>query len=175
MTENLSPLYSLAGDVVAEAKLKRKVLATAESCTGGLIAGAITSIPGASDIYNEGYVTYSNVAKTKLLGVLPKILDTHGAVSLETAYAMAEGALKAANADLAMSVTGIAGPAGGTALKPVGMVCFGLSFKGMDGEPQTMSHVHYFEDKGRHYIREESVQFALKWAYDHLKTLDLPA
>ncbi|WAC48924.1 CinA family protein [Asticcacaulis sp. SL142] len=175
MTENLSPLYSLAGDVVAEAKLKRKVLTTAESCTGGLIAGAITSIPGASDIYKEGYVTYSNVAKTKLLGVLPKILDTHGAVSLETAYAMAEGALKHANADIAISVTGIAGPAGGTALKPVGMVCFGLSFKGTDGEPQTMSHVHYFEDKGRHYIREESVHLALKWVYDHLKTLDLPA
>jgi nicotinamide-nucleotide amidase len=159
-----------AHELVHLAKVQGRLLTTAESCTGGLISAAITEVSGASDIFYEGYVTYSNLSKIKLLGVTEACLAEYGAVSLEVAHAMAEGALKAAQADLSLSVTGIAGPTGGTDQKPVGTVCFGLGFKTMDGDFKSMSHIHRFENLGRAYIREQSVLFALKWALDHLKT-----
>ena len=106
------------------------MIATAESCTGGLIAGLLTEIPGSSNVVERGFVVYSNAAKEELLGVPAEILARHGAVSEETAQAMAEGALSASRADIAISVTGIAGPDGGTAAKPVGLVHFACARRG---------------------------------------------
>lgn len=108
-------------------KEKSLLLATAESCTGGLVAAAITDIAGSSAWFERGFVTYSNDAKTTMLGVPAKLIRDHGAVSEEVAHAMAEGALLNSRAQVALAVTGIAGPSGGTADKPVGMVCFGWS------------------------------------------------
>jgi len=105
-------------------------LATAESCTGGLIAAALTSVGGSSDVVERGFVTYSNEAKTELLGVPAALIAAHGAVSGQVAAAMAAGALAHAHADIAVSVTGVAGPGGGTAAKPVGLVWFGLAIRG---------------------------------------------
>ncbi len=97
-------------------------LATAESCTGGLIAGAVTEVAGSSDVFDRGFVTYSNEAKTEMLGVPAALIATHGAVSPQVAREMAEGALRHSRADIAVAVTGVAGPGGGTAAKPVGLV-----------------------------------------------------
>ncbi|MFT4090734.1 MAG: CinA family protein [Asticcacaulis sp.] len=144
-------------------------LTTAESCTGGLVSAALTRVSGASECFHESYVTYSNEAKARLLGVPELTIVEYGAVSIETAHAMAQGAVKAASADLAMSVTGIAGPNGGTDQKPVGMVCFGLGFRTESGEVQSQANVHIFENNGRDYIREQAVRFALQWALKHLK------
>lgn len=115
-----------AADLVAAARARGLRLATAESCTGGLIAGAITDIAGSSDVFDRGFVTYSNAAKTDMLGVRSETLATFGAVSEEVAAEMAAGALSRSAADVAVSVTGIAGP-GGSAFKPEGRVCFGLA------------------------------------------------
>lgn len=106
------------------------MVATAESCTGGLIAAALTEIAGSSDVVDRGFVTYSNGAKMAMLGVLPNLIAVHGAVSSPVARAMAEGALARSDAGLAVSVTGVAGPGGGTAEKPVGTVWFGLAATG---------------------------------------------
>lgn len=106
-------------------------LVTAESCTGGLIAGALTEIAGSSDVVERGFVTYSNASKTELLGVAETTLAQFGAVSGETAQAMAEGALAASHAQVALSVTGVAGPGGGSPEKPVGLVWFGLAQRGV--------------------------------------------
>ena len=107
-------------------------LATAESCTGGLVAAALTAIASSSDVVERGFVTYSNEAKAEMLGVSPATIAAHGAVSPETAAAMAQGALRHAPADLAVSVTGVAGPGGGSAAKPVGLVVFGLARRGAE-------------------------------------------
>ncbi len=115
--------------VVRLARAAGKTVATAESCTGGLVAGKITNVPGSSEIFRYGWVTYANEAKTAELGVPAALLEKHGAVSAEVARAMAEGALRQSGADLAVAVTGIAGPAGGTPEKPVGLVWFGLATK----------------------------------------------
>jgi len=161
--------FDLATEILSYARAQGRTITTAESCTGGMVAAALTRIAGASDVFNEGYVTYSNAAKTRLLGVADSVLAEHGAVSLPTAHAMAEGALRSAGADLALSVTGIAGPSGGSAEKPVGMVCFGLAFKLPDDEIRSLANVHVFEDLGRDYIREQSLMYALHWVLDHLK------
>jgi nicotinamide-nucleotide amidase len=120
--------------VVRLARAARKTVATAESCTGGLVAGRLTAVPGSSEVFRYGWVTYANEAKTAELGVPLELLARHGAVSAETARAMAEGALRASGADIAVSVTGIAGPDGGTAEKPVGLVYFGLARVGKETE-----------------------------------------
>ena len=109
---------------------KHLTVPTAESCTGGLIAGTLVNVAGASDVLNEGYVTYSNEAKERLVGVRHETLERYGAVSEQTAREMAEGAAKAAGADAALSSTGIAGPGGGTAEKPVGLVYIGCYLNG---------------------------------------------
>ncbi|MDD3028780.1 MAG: CinA family protein [Alphaproteobacteria bacterium] len=122
-------LTDKAAKVIAAYAAQQKAIATAESCTGGLIAGALTSIPGSSRVFDRGFVTYSNDAKVALLGVKPETLERMGAVSTDVAEEMARGALSASKADIALSVTGIAGPDGGSTEKPVGLVFFGLATK----------------------------------------------
>jgi nicotinamide-nucleotide amidase len=131
-------------------------IATAESCTGGLIAGTLTAIAGSSDVYDRGWVTYSNEAKREQLGVPATMLEAHGAVSGEVAEAMAKGALHRSKADVAVSVTGIAGPGGGSAEKPVGLVYVGLARK--DGWSQVERCLF---DGDRDSIRAQTVTRAL--------------
>lgn len=121
---------SLEESVVELLAQKKMTVTTAESCTGGLIAGTLVNVAGASDVLNEGYVTYSNEAKERLVGVKHETLEKYGAVSEQTAREMAEGAAKAAGADAALSATGIAGPGGGTEEKPVGLVYIGCYVNG---------------------------------------------
>ena len=132
-------------------------VATAESCTGGLVAGALTEIPGSSDVLDRGFVTYSNAAKQAMLGVPASILERHGAVSRETADAMAAGALMMSNADLAVAITGIAGPGGGSAEKPVGLVHFAAAAR--DG--RRVHREKRYGDVGRSMVRREAVAEAL--------------
>ena len=120
-----------ARDLLAALEARRMTLATAESCTGGLIAAALTAIPGSSAVVARGYVTYSNEAKAEMLGVPAELFGTAGAVSEEVARAMAEGAVRASGADLALSCTGIAGPGGATPDKPVGLVFIGCALRGV--------------------------------------------
>ncbi len=122
-----SDLLGEAETLLGLVRSRGVMLATAESCTGGLIAAVLTAIPGASDVVERGFVTYSNAAKTELLGVPAGLIASLGAVSAEVAQAMAEGAIRASAADLALSVTGVAGPGGGTEVKPVGLVFLGLA------------------------------------------------
>src|SRR6202020_1527246 len=127
----LSPdLIARAADLIARYRQAGLMAATAESCTGGLIAGLLTEIPGSSDMLERGFVVYSNAAKQEVLGVPAETLANHGAVSEETAVAMAEGALHASRAEVAVSVTRIAGPGGGSAEKPVGPVHFSCARRG---------------------------------------------
>ncbi len=131
-------LQSLAEAVLNACRGKGLKLATAESCTGGMVAAALTDIAGSSDVVERGYVTYSNEAKSSLLGVPMALIARHGAVSGEVAAAMAAGALGLSPVDLAVAVTGIAGPGGGSAAKPVGLVWFGVARR---GKTATESHV----------------------------------
>lgn len=131
-------------------------IVTAESCTGGLIAALLTEIPGCSDVFERGFVTYSNLAKRELLGVPAGLIDEHGAVSEAVARAMAEGALSRADAQLALSVTGIAGPGGGSAEKPVGLVWLGCAARGRP----TQTHRHLFEGD-RDQVRLQAVAAAI--------------
>lgn len=146
---------TLEETIVELLKEKGKTVTTAESCTGGLVAGRLLNVPGASSIYMEGYITYSNEAKEKLLGVSHVTLEQYGAVSKETACEMAEGAAKAAGADLAISVTGIAGPDGGTKEKPVGLVYVGCY---ADGEARAYEF-HFTGNRAKN--RESTVAKAL--------------
>ena len=132
-------------------------LATAESCTGGLVAAALTAIAGSSDVVERGFVTYSNEAKSQLLGVPPETIAAHGAVSAETAAAMARGAVVRAPVDLAISVAGIAGPGGGSAAKPIGLVIFGLARR--DGAWRAERQVF---DGDRTTVRQAALQEALR-------------
>jgi len=147
----------LAEAVLTAARTKKLVIAAAESCTGGLVSGALTDIPGSSDVVDRGFVTYSNEAKMQMLGVREQTLRDHGAVSAETARAMAEGALANSLANLSVAVTGVAGPGGGTDAKPVGLVHFAAARVGHD----TVSEKHLFGDIGRAAIRDASVGVAL--------------
>ncbi len=133
------------------------MVATAESCTGGLIAGLLTEIPGSSNVVERGFVVYSNAAKEELLGVPASTLKRHGAVSEATARAMAEGALKGSRADVAVSVTGIAGPDGGTAVKPVGLVQFACARRGAP----TVAREERLGDIGRDAVRLASIRVGL--------------
>ena len=132
-------------------------LATAESCTGGLIAAALTAIARSSDVVERGFVAYSNEAKSQLLGVPPETIAANGAVSAETAAAMAQGAVARAPVDLAISVTGVAGPGGGSAAKPVGLVIFGVARR--EGPCRTERYVF---DGDRAAVREAALQVALR-------------
>ena len=120
-------LHDLAQKIISSYTAEKKKIVTAESCTGGLVAAALTEISGSSAVLERGFVGYSNDAKTEVLGVMPELLEQYGAVSAEVAEAMATGALEFSLADVAVSVTGIAGPSGGTLAKPVGLVFFGFA------------------------------------------------
>jgi len=121
---------ALVEQLAAKLMQRQWMLATAESCSGGLIAGACTDLSGSSNWFERGFITYSNAAKSELLGVSPALIDTHGAVSEDVARAMAAGALAHSHAQVAVAVTGVAGPTGGTAEKPVGLVWFGFALPG---------------------------------------------
>lgn len=147
---------TLEEKIVQTLQKQNYTVTTAESCTGGLLAGRILNVSGASAVYNEGYITYSNEAKHRLLGVSKKTLEKYGAVSEETAKEMAEGVAKAANADIGLSTTGIAGPGGGTPEKPVGLVYMACSIKG-----STIVQKHIFQGN-REENRNAAVETVLK-------------
>jgi nicotinamide-nucleotide amidase len=150
-------LLTRAEQLLSRCRARKLLLATAESCTGGLVIGLLTEIAGSSDVVDRGFVTYSNAAKQQLLGVPEDLLNHYGAVSEEVARAMAEGALARAKVDLAVAVTGVAGPGGGSAAKPVGLVHFAAAAKG-----RAILHVRReFGDVGRQEVRLRSVDLAL--------------
>lgn len=154
----------LAREVIEEGAARGRMVATAESCTGGLVSGALTAVAGSSAVIERGFVTYSNAAKSELLGVLAEMLEAHGAVSEAVARAMAEGALARSNAEVAVSVTGVAGPGGGNAGKPVGLVHFAAA------GPAGAVHVeHRFGDIGREAVRLKSVRVALGLLLDRIR------
>jgi nicotinamide-nucleotide amidase len=152
------PLINAAEALLATLRVRKLMLATAESCTGGLIAGVLTEIAGSSDVVERGFVTYSNEAKMELIGVPEALLAAHGAVSREVALAMAAGALEHSRADIAVAVTGVAGPGGGSAAKPVGLVHLAVQRRGR-------APVHRecrFGEIGRHGIRVATVETAFE-------------
>ena len=152
-----------AADLLEIAKANNATIAAAESCTGGLIAGAITEIPGSSDVFDRGFVTYSNAAKTEMFGIPPDFIERFGAVSEEVARAMADGALQHSHATLAVAVTGIAGP-GGSNHKPEGRVCFAVAFAGQSTRSETVD----FGALGRSEVRAATVRHALSMLIDAL-------
>lgn len=157
-------ITTLARLLIDEARERSLRIVTAESCTGGLVAGAICSIPGSSDVFERGFVTYSNRAKQELLGVPGDLIADLGAVSEPVARMMAEGALEASNAHLAVAITGVAGPGGGTPLKPVGTVHIATARSN-----QPIHHEeHFFEEDTREGVQLGAVQAALQMMRDCL-------
>lgn len=150
-------IVEAAERLLARLKERELRIATAESCTGGLIAAVLTEVPGCSHIFDHGIVAYSNEAKTQLLAVPQRLIARHGAVSSEVACAMAEGTLKRRRTDIAVAVTGIAGPDGGSAEKPVGLVYIAVARAGGD----TLHRACRFGDIGRSNVRHETVAAAL--------------
>ena len=156
-------IETLARRVVEAAAARRLTVATAESCTGGLVSAALTSVAGSSAVVERGFVTYSNAAKSELLGVPAALIDRHGAVSEPVARSMAGGALARSVAQVSVAVTGIAGPGGGTADKPVGLVHFAAA------GPEGLVHVERrFGDIGREAVRLASVRVALDLLLDRI-------
>ena len=147
----------IAKTVLELAKARNMMIATAESCTGGMVVAALTDIPGSSAVVDRGFVTYSNEAKIDMLGVRPETLAANGAVSEEVALEMAEGAILQSRADIALAITGIAGP-GGSEHKPEGRVCFGLARKGL----KTLTETVEFGAMGRDRVRLLSRNHALE-------------
>ncbi len=150
-------LYKLAEEVGAALKQRKLMLATAESCTGGWVSEAVTMVPGSSDWFERGFVTYTYISKREMLGVKEATLGRHGAVAEEVVREMAEGALARSRAQVAVAVSGVAGPGGGTPEKPVGTVCFAWAMK--DNAPRTETQ-RYKGD--REAVRRQSVERALK-------------
>ena len=149
-------LLNLAAEAGEAIKGRGLMLTLAESCTGGMAAQFVTAIPGSSNWFERGFVAYSNAAKTELLGVLPDTLERHGAVSEPTVLEMALGALANSQADLSLSISGIAGPEGGLPAKPVGTVCFGWAFQGGSG-----SETRHFRGD-RTEVRRQATAYALQ-------------
>ena len=145
-----------AKNVFEAASLKKTILASAESCTGGMLSTALTDIPGSSTVFECGFVTYSNMSKMRVLGVREETLKTFGAVSEEVAAEMAVGALYNSKANLAISITGVAGP-GGTTTKPEGMVCFSIAFD----KNIKLSETKYFGHLGRNIVRQKATLYGL--------------
>jgi nicotinamide-nucleotide amidase len=152
-----SELKQRAAALLKAYEQKGLKIATAESCTGGLVAALLTEIVGSSAVVERGFVTYSNEAKTELIGVPAELIAAHGAVSEPVARAMAEGALRHSRADVSVGITGIAGPTGGTATKPVGLVHFGLARRGA----ATAHLERRYGDLGRENVRRRAVEDAL--------------
>lgn len=157
-------VLSLAKQVNERLNLAGKMMVTAESCTGGLIAAALTSVPGSSEILYGGFVTYANVAKIEMIGVSETLIAEHGAVSEAVARAMAEGARDTAVVDIAIAVTGVAGPGGGSDEKPIGLVHFALAISG-----ETLHREMRYGDLGRTEIRQETVRTALEMILEALQ------
>lgn len=157
---------ALAAEALSPSRQRRLSIATAESCTGGWAAQVITHTAGSSAWFDRGFVTYSNAAKIELLGVAPDILARHGAVSEETAAAMAAGAIARSDANLAVAITGIAGPSGGSAEKPVGTVCFAWAIRG--GTPSSERRLFAGD---REAIRKRSVIHALSGLLDRARNM----
>ena len=151
-------LGGIAADVLDACRAKGLKLATAESCTGGLIAALLTSVAGSSDVFERGFVTYSNEAKIESIGVSAELVERHGAVSSEVARAMAEGAVRYSRANLAIAVTGIAGPGGGSETKPVGLVHIAGARR---SDALVLQEEHRFGDLGRDGIRNATASMAL--------------
>ena len=162
MSDTLLPaeLVEKARQVVEANRAAGRRIATAESCTGGLVAAALTEIPGSSEVFEAGYVTYSNAAKISELRVSEDVVATFGSVSVATAWAMARGALQASEADVAVAITGIAGPGGGTPQKPVGTVVFALAER--DADPaKIVADQKFFDEKTRSGVRLQAALCAL--------------
>ncbi|MHA7870801.1 MAG: CinA family protein [Hyphococcus sp.] len=157
-------IWSLAQTVIEQGAAKNMMIATAESCTGGMITAALTDVPGSSAVVDRGFVTYTNDAKNEMLGVPMDLIDAHGAVSAEVAGAMARGAIRNARAGLAVSVTGIAGPTGGTAEKPVGLVWFGLA----DANGVIRVERRVFPQGSRDFVRTKATETALQMLHSLL-------
>ncbi|SFR80736.1 CinA family protein [Sphingomonas jatrophae] len=159
---NLTPeLIEAARRVIEANRTAGRRVALAESCTGGLVTAALTEVPGSSDVLDAGFVTYSNEAKRSMLGVAGDVLETFGAVSIATAWGMARGAIERSQADVAVAITGIAGPGGGTEKKPVGTVVFARALKGADPD-SIVADARMFEDRGRESIRLQAALCALE-------------
>ena len=154
-------LVALAKRVVEANRRAGRTVALAESCTGGLVAAAITEIPGSSDVFEAGFITYSNEIKQELLKVSQDVLETFGSVSIATAWAMAQGALKLSHAHVAVAITGIAGPGGGSAQKPVGTVVFARAERGANPN-EVVADMRQFEDNGRSGVRLQAALCALE-------------
>ena len=154
-------LVEAARRVIEANRAAGLTIAVAESCTGGLVSAALTEIAGSSDVFENGFVTYANRAKIDLLGVNEDVLDTFGAVSMPVAWGMAQGALKRTGADVAVAITGIAGPAGGSAMKPVGTVMFARARRGEDPK-LVVADQRDFGDLGRGGIRLQAALCALE-------------
>ena len=154
-------LLATAARVLNANRAAGRTVAAAESCTGGLVMAALTEIEGASEVVDRGFVTYSNEAKMESIGVNQDILETFGAVSIAVAWAMAQGALKHSHADVAVAITGIAGPGGGTEKKPVGTVVFARAVRGHDPEAM-VADIRHFGDLGRAEIRRQAALVALE-------------
>ena len=161
MSDTILPadVFELAKRVVAANRDAGRTIALAESCTGGLVAAALTEVAGSSAVLDRGYVTYSNEAKQQELGVPLDILEAFGAVSVATAFAMAKGALERSGADVAVAVSGIAGPGGGSEMKPVGTVVFALAVK---GEEEPRADERLFEGENRAGVRRQATLCALE-------------
>jgi nicotinamide-nucleotide amidase len=153
-------LVDKAREVVEANRKAGRRVAIAESCTGGLVSAALTEIAGSSDVFEAGYVTYSNGAKIAQLKVSEEVVETFGAVSVATAWAMARGALAASDADVAVAITGIAGPGGGSVQKPVGTVVFARAERGAD-PAKIVADQKYFEEKTRSGVRLQAALCAL--------------
>ncbi|MGA1850303.1 competence protein [Sphingobium yanoikuyae] len=154
-------LVDLAEKVIIANRRAGRTVAVAESCTGGLVSAALTEIAGSSDVFEAGFITYSNDMKAELLKVSHDVLETFGAVSIATAWAMAQGALKKSHAHVAVAITGIAGPGGGSEQKPVGTVVFARAERG--GSPdKVVADMHHFEDNGRGGVRLQAALCALE-------------
>jgi nicotinamide-nucleotide amidase len=166
-----SDARALSRSLLDLCRMRKLTIATAESCTGGLVAGALTDIPGSSDVIDRGFVTYSNDAKRAMLGVKALTLESFGAVSKETAIAMAVGALERAGVDLAVSITGIAGPGGATPGKPVGLVHFAVASR--DG--RIINRECRFGAIGRSAVRQRSVVEALRMLMEMARGPQTPA
>ena len=155
-------LVDLAARVIAANLAAGRTVAVAESCTGGLVGSALTEIAGSSRVFDRGFITYSNEAKQEMLGVSPDLIDTFGAVSIAVAWAMANGALKRSKADVAVAITGVAGPDGGTPNKPVGTVVFAVAKRGDTEEAANAEMKHLDPAQGRAGIRLQAALVALE-------------